>query len=47
MTREGTARNAAAWQVQSLLLGYPDERLLEQVRLVRAVTDTLPARPST
>ncbi|WP_260695831.1 MULTISPECIES: nitrate reductase molybdenum cofactor assembly chaperone [unclassified Streptomyces] len=42
--REDTARHASAWQVQSLLLGYPDERLLEQARLVRAVTDTLPDR---
>jgi nitrate reductase delta subunit len=40
--RESAAGNAAAWQVQSLLLGYPDERLLEQARLLRAVTDALP-----
>lgn len=35
-------RTLAAWQVQSLLLGYPDEELLERLPLLRAVIGTLP-----
>ncbi|MCZ4124960.1 nitrate reductase molybdenum cofactor assembly chaperone [Streptomyces sp. H39-S7] len=38
-TRE---RNHVAWQVQSLLLAYPDARLLDQVSLLRGAADTLP-----
>ncbi|WIX98050.1 nitrate reductase molybdenum cofactor assembly chaperone [Amycolatopsis mongoliensis] len=34
---------ATAWQVQSVLLSYPDELLLERVPLLRAATGTLPA----
>ncbi len=30
-----------AWQVQSLLLGYPDEQLLARLDLLRQVTDAL------
>ncbi|WP_329269775.1 nitrate reductase molybdenum cofactor assembly chaperone [Streptomyces sp. NBC_01451] len=42
--RGDTARHNAAWQIQSLLLGYPDKQLLEQTLLLRVVTDTLPDR---
>lgn len=31
-----------AWQTQSLLLGYPDEALIDRVPLLRQVTSTLP-----
>ncbi|MEU4742496.1 nitrate reductase molybdenum cofactor assembly chaperone [Actinosynnema sp. NPDC023658] len=31
-----------AWQVQSLLIGYPDRHLLERVPLLRSATATLP-----
>lgn len=34
---------AAAWQVQSLLIGYPDEHLLGRRPLLRAAVATLPA----
>lgn len=34
---------ATAWQVQSLLMSYPDERLVERLPLLRAATGTLPA----
>lgn len=37
------AHRAAAWQVQSLLMSYPDELLLERLPLLRAVDGTLPA----
>lgn len=33
----------AAWQVQSLLLGYPDEQLIGRVALLRQVAERLPA----
>jgi nitrate reductase molybdenum cofactor assembly chaperone NarJ/NarW len=33
--------HAAAWQVQSLLLGYPDEELLGRLDLLRRVSDEL------
>lgn len=33
-----------AWQSASLLLGYPDEALLERLPLVRAAAERLPAR---
>jgi nitrate reductase molybdenum cofactor assembly chaperone NarJ/NarW len=33
---------SAAWQSASLLLGYPDERLLAELPLVRRATDSLP-----
>ncbi|MFB9904315.1 nitrate reductase molybdenum cofactor assembly chaperone [Allokutzneria oryzae] len=36
------AHRATAWQVQSLLMGYPDEQLLGRFPLLRAVTRTLP-----
>jgi nitrate reductase molybdenum cofactor assembly chaperone NarJ/NarW len=42
MTVTDTGR-ATAWQVQSLLLSYPDELLLERVPLLRAASATLPA----
>jgi nitrate reductase delta subunit len=35
-----------AWQSASLLLGYPDERLLGQLDLIRAATQRLPATVS-
>lgn len=38
------AQRATAWQVQSLLLGYPDERTVARLPLLRAATRTLPAR---
>jgi nitrate reductase delta subunit len=34
-----------AWQVQSLLLSYPDSELLERMPLLRAAVATLPAPP--
>jgi nitrate reductase delta subunit len=34
-------RTAAAWQTQSLLLGYPDDALLAQAALLRHVVTTL------
>jgi nitrate reductase delta subunit len=36
------AHRAAAWQVQSLLMAYPDETLLERLPLLRTVSWTLP-----
>ncbi|GAA2669929.1 MULTISPECIES: nitrate reductase molybdenum cofactor assembly chaperone [Actinosynnema] len=33
---------STAWQVQSLLLGYPDEALASRLPLLRAATGTLP-----
>jgi nitrate reductase molybdenum cofactor assembly chaperone NarJ/NarW len=33
---------ATAWQVQSLLISYPDEHLPERIPLLRAATATLP-----
>ena len=39
---------SATWQAASLLLGYPDDELREQLPLLRSVTDRLPddvARP--
>lgn len=41
MTLTDTHR-ATAWQVQSLLLSYPDQQLLDRVPLLRAATGTLP-----
>ncbi|NIJ12428.1 nitrate reductase delta subunit [Saccharomonospora amisosensis] len=47
-TRQGEApritdrERAAAWQAQSLLLNYPDERLLEHRGLLRAAATALP-----
>lgn len=35
------SRTAAAWQAQSLLLGYPDEQLAGQLDLLRRVTEAL------
>lgn len=35
--------HVTAWQVQSLLIGYPDEGFTSRVPLLRAVTATLPA----
>ncbi|MGW1273774.1 nitrate reductase molybdenum cofactor assembly chaperone, partial [Streptomyces sp. NPDC002491] len=35
-------RNAAAWQVQSLLLAYPDQRLPDRLTLARRVAATQP-----
>ena len=35
---------AAAWQAQSLLLGYPDEELIAHVDLLRRVCATLDGR---
>ncbi len=35
---------AVTWQAASLLLGYPDERLLAELPLVRAALDALPDR---
>jgi nitrate reductase delta subunit len=35
---------SAAWQSASLLLGYPDERLLERLPLVRRAAASLPAQ---
>ncbi|WP_280276920.1 nitrate reductase molybdenum cofactor assembly chaperone [Nocardia wallacei] len=37
-----TTERAAAWQVQSLLLGYPDETLLARRSLVRRAAGALP-----
>ena len=37
------AHRATAWQIQSLLMGYPDEALLGRPPLLRAATWTLPA----
>jgi len=34
--------NRAAWQVQSLLLSYPDSELLDRVPMLRAAVATLP-----
>jgi nitrate reductase delta subunit len=34
---------SAAWQTASLLLGYPDQRLLAELPLVRRAADSLPA----
>ncbi|MGW5053644.1 nitrate reductase molybdenum cofactor assembly chaperone [Actinokineospora sp. NPDC004072] len=34
--------NAVAWQVQSLLIGYPDRVLLDRLPLLRTATDALP-----
>ncbi|MFD2417181.1 nitrate reductase molybdenum cofactor assembly chaperone [Amycolatopsis pigmentata] len=42
MTLTDTHR-MTAWQVQSLLMCYPDELLLERVPLLRAAVGTLPA----
>ncbi|MFE9749382.1 nitrate reductase molybdenum cofactor assembly chaperone [Saccharothrix saharensis] len=36
-------QRATAWQVQSLLLGYPDEQSYARLPLLRAATRTLPA----
>lgn len=36
------AHRATAWQVQSLLLGYPDRQLVDRLPLLRAATGTLP-----
>lgn len=40
--RTDTSLNGPAWQVQSLLLAYPDERLPENARLARLVAAALP-----
>lgn len=37
----GDERRAAAWQAQSLLLGYPDDELIGRLDLLRRVTATL------
>ncbi|MBY8852445.1 nitrate reductase molybdenum cofactor assembly chaperone, partial [Saccharothrix sp. MB29] len=37
------AQRATAWQVQSLLMGYPDEEAVARLPLLRAATGTLPA----
>ncbi|GAA1340482.1 nitrate reductase molybdenum cofactor assembly chaperone [Saccharothrix algeriensis] len=42
MTPADTHR-ATAWQVQSLAMGYPDDRFLDRLPLLRAATRTLPA----
>ncbi|WP_024805154.1 nitrate reductase molybdenum cofactor assembly chaperone [Nocardia sp. BMG51109] len=36
------AERSAAWQVQSLLLGYPDQTLLDRRPLLRQAADALP-----
>ncbi|GAB1516890.1 nitrate reductase molybdenum cofactor assembly chaperone [Actinophytocola sp. KF-1] len=36
-------QRATAWQIQSLLISYPDEELIGRVPLLRAATATLPA----
>ncbi|MFJ6674661.1 nitrate reductase molybdenum cofactor assembly chaperone [Actinosynnema sp. NPDC091369] len=36
------AHRATAWQVQSLLMSYPDEQLVARLPLLRAATRTLP-----
>ncbi|MPZ86442.1 MAG: nitrate reductase molybdenum cofactor assembly chaperone [Actinophytocola sp.] len=36
-------QRATAWQVQSLLMSYPDEQLVDRQPLLRAATRTLPA----
>ncbi|MFI7680464.1 nitrate reductase molybdenum cofactor assembly chaperone [Actinophytocola sp. NPDC049390] len=39
----GTDRQrATAWQIQSLLISYPDEQLIDRVPLLRTATTTLP-----
>lgn len=38
-----TTERAAAWQVQSLLLGYPDETLSARRALLRQAVDALPS----
>ncbi|MFJ4653777.1 nitrate reductase molybdenum cofactor assembly chaperone [Nocardia sp. NPDC088792] len=37
------AQRSAAWQVQSLLLGYPDAQLLDALPLLRRTAEALPA----
>jgi nitrate reductase delta subunit len=37
------AQRATAWQAQSLLIGYPDDQLLDRRPLLRAATRSLPA----
>ncbi|MBF6170794.1 nitrate reductase molybdenum cofactor assembly chaperone [Nocardia blacklockiae] len=46
MTLDDT-RRAAAWQAQSLLLGYPDRTLLDRRPLLRRVAQSLPAAVGT
>ncbi|WP_459549169.1 nitrate reductase molybdenum cofactor assembly chaperone [Nocardia sp. X0981] len=41
-TKLGPATRTAAWQAQSLLLGYPDETLRRNLDLLSAVAATLP-----
>ncbi|GAA3561210.1 hypothetical protein GCM10022419_047320 [Nonomuraea rosea] len=36
-------RHATAWQIQSLLMSYPDQRLMDRLPLLRAAARTLPA----
>ncbi|MET8423683.1 nitrate reductase molybdenum cofactor assembly chaperone [Nocardia sp. NPDC004860] len=38
----GDAQQIAAWQVQSLLLGYPDEALLDSLPILARAVSTLP-----
>ncbi|APA98553.1 Nitrate reductase-like protein NarX [Nocardia seriolae] len=38
----GDAQRSAAWQVQSLLLGYPDETLLDSLPMLARVVSALP-----
>lgn len=37
-------RHAAAWQVQSLLVSYPDEALVERAGMLREVSERLPGK---
>jgi nitrate reductase delta subunit len=43
VSRRSPASDQAAWQVASLLLAYPDERMRERLPLLRTVTEQLPA----
>ncbi|WP_026454132.1 nitrate reductase molybdenum cofactor assembly chaperone [Saccharomonospora iraqiensis] len=45
MTLTDTDR-ATAWQAQSLVLTYPDERLAQRMPMLRAATRTLPQAPA-
>lgn len=38
----GDSRRSAAWRVQSLLLGYPDETLLDSLPILARATSALP-----
>lgn len=40
--KSGDAERAAAWQVQSLLLGYPDEALLDSLPMLARAVSALP-----